>query len=407
MKRILMNLKIAVRSLLSFKVRSALAILGVFLGTFSLIVVSNLSDSLAKKTQMEIDKLGKDMLIVRSGVVFRFGRGTRFVSQEANLSYGDVRAIEQGVSQVKAVSPSNSTTLPVRYGGTVLDGILITGVTPNFTQIRDLSLQEGTFFTERDNKTQSATAVLGDTVARKLFGSKSPLGKYILVQRFACQVIGVMEEQGSDLSDVDQDSQVYLPLNTYLRRVVNQTYMNTIFVQCENKQALDQAKVEIENILRKRHHIQAGERDDFTVIDLKDVNELQNQAMDTITTLGRVSALISFLIGGLGILSIMTLIVSERKMEIGIRRAVGSKKRDIVVQFLLESSFIAFTGGVAGVVIGLGGTVFILKAFQLPFSMSYIGIVFAFFASVAVGLMGGIYPSKKAIAIQPMNILRT
>ncbi|MEJ2726327.1 MAG: ABC transporter permease, partial [Deltaproteobacteria bacterium] len=329
MKRILMNLKIAVRSLLSFKVRSALAILGVFLGTFSLIVVSNLSGSLAKKTQMEIDKLGKDMLIVRSGVVFRFGRGTRFVGQQANLSYGDVRAIQQGVSQVKAVSPSNSSTLPVRYGGTVLDGVLITGSTPNFTQVRDLTLQEGTFFTERDNKTQSATAVLGDTVAKKLFGEKSPLGKYILVQRFACQVIGVIEKQGSDLSEIDQDSQVYLPLNTYLRRVVNQTYMNTIFVQCENRQALDQAKFEIENILRRRHHIQPGDRDDFTVIDLKDVNELQNQAMDTITTLGRVSALISFLIGGLGILSIMTLIVSERKMEIGIRRAVGSRKRDV------------------------------------------------------------------------------
>ncbi|OEU50073.1 MAG: hypothetical protein BA872_03525 [Desulfobacterales bacterium C00003060] len=406
MKRVRLNLRIALRSLYNFKLRSVLAILGVFLGTCSLIIVYNLSGSLAKKTQMEIDKLGKDLLIVRTGVVIRHGRGPRLMSQDPNLTFDDVRAIAQGASQVRDVSPSSSTPFPVRYKSMVLDAVLITGVTPNYPEMRNLAVKEGGFITESDNKKHVKVAVLGSGIAEKLFGKDSAIGKYILVRRFPCQVIGVMEERGADLSGVDQDMQIFLPLNTFLRRLVNKDFVNTIYVKCLNSRSIAPAKAEIEAIMRRQHKMKPGKRDDFTVIDLKDVMALQTQAMDTISTLGRVSAIISFLIGGLGILSIMTLMVGERKMEIGVRRAVGSRKRDIVVQFLLESSFISFSGGAAGVVVGFAGTVIILQAFNLPFNVSSPGLAISFFASVAVGLTGGIYPAKKATSIQPVNILR-
>ena len=406
MKRVYLNLRIALRSLYSFKLRSILAILGVFLGTFSLIVVYNLSGSLAKKAQLEIDKLGKDLLIVRSGVVIRHGRAPRLISQEPNLTFGDVRAIAEGASYVRDVSPSSSTPFPVRYESMVLNAVLITGVMPNYPQVTNFAVKKGSFVTANDNRNQRRVAVLGSRVAEKFFGEDSPIGKYVLIWRFPCQVIGVMEERGADLSGVDPDKQIFVPFNTFLRRLVNQDLMSTIYVKCRNSQSLAPAKAEIEAILRRRHNIKPGRRDGFAVIDLKDVMTLKSQAMDTISTLGRVSAIISFLIGGLGILSIMTLIVSERKMEIGIRRAVGSRKRDIILQFLLESAFISFTGGVVGVVVGFVGSVIIFQVFDLPFTLSTSGFAISFFASLAVGIAGGIYPSKKAIAIQPVNTLR-
>jgi len=263
-------------------------------------------------------------------------------------------------------------------------------------------VKEGTFVSEEDNRELNRVAVIGKNVAEKLFGNETPLGKNILIYRVQCQVIGVMEEKGVDISGIDQDNQVFIPLNTYLRRFVNKDFINSIYVQ-----ANDEKSIEIESILRKRHKIKPGSKDDFTVIDLKDVTELKTQAMDTITVLGRVSSVVSFLIGGIGILSIMILIVNERKVEIGIRRAVGSRKRDIILQFLTESSLISLSGGVAGIVIGFGASLIILRLSELPQVTSLTGLLLSFIVSVAVGILAGIYPSKKATTIQPVDIIRS
>ena len=166
-------------------------------------------------------------------------------------------------------------------------------------------------------------------------------------------------------------------------------------------------RADIEELVRRSHGIKVGQKDDFTVIDMKDVAAVKNQAMAMITTLGRISASVSFLIGGIGILSIMTLIVSERRMEIGIRRAVGSRKRDIVLQFLLESSVISFSGGLVGMILGFLASVLIFRLASLPFSVSLVGLLLAFVASVLVGILAGIYPSQKATAIQPVDVIRS
>lgn len=407
MNRLFLNLKIAWRSLCNFRLRTLLAIFGIFLGTFSLIIVLNLSRSLSKKTEIEIENMGKNLLIVRSGIVRRFATGIRLLSEATNLTRADSEAILNGSSFVNAISPLGSRYFPVRYEGITLNSVLVTGVMPNYTEIRNFHVKKGIFVSEEDNKNLKKVAVIGSRIAEKLFGDRDPLGKHILIFRVPCEVIGVMEEKGVDLSGLDQDYQIFVPLNTFLRRFINKEYLTGIYVQVIDESVTFQAKKEIEDIIRIRHGIKEGKKDDFTVIDMKDLVTVRAQAMETINLLGTVSAVISFLIGGIGILSIMILIVNERRLEIGIRRAVGSRKRDILFQFLMESSFIALSGGAIGVIGGFTGTALILKAFKLPLTISLAGPFISFLISVIIGILSGLYPAKKATTIQPIDIIRS
>jgi len=405
-RRVILNLRIALRSLYNFKLRTSLAVLGVFLGTFSLIVVSNLTGSLTIKAQMEIDNLGKNMLVVASGTVRTFGGRARLLSQATTLTLADARTIAAESPFISQVSPSSSKTFAVRYEEVVLKSILVTGVSPNYPSVRNYRVREGSFFTEDDDRNSERVAVIGKEVADKLFGNKSPLGRFILIYRVPCQVIGVLEEKGVDLSGANQDNQIFIPLKTFLRRFVNKDFINSIYLQTVDSRSLAPAKTQIERILRHRHNIKAGEKDDFTVVDSKDVMQLKTQATSMITVLGRISAAISYTIGAIGILSIMILIVNERKVEIGIRRAVGSRKRDIILQFLIESSFISLSGGAVGVVFGFFISLVIFRVSKLPFTLSLTGFISSFIASVTVGILAGIYPSKKATTIQPVDVIR-
>jgi putative ABC transport system permease protein len=289
----------------------------------------------------------------------------------------------------------------------VLKGILVNGVEPNFQDIRNFHVREGSFVADQDNQDRNKVAVLGRTVVEKLFGDEDPIGKYILIWRVPFQVIGIMEEKGTDVSGADQDSQIFVPLQTFLKTLVNKTNVNNVYVQVTGGELIPSAKTDIENLLRKRHKIGPGQNDDFAVIDMKDVLALKTQAMDLITVLGRIAAAVSFIIGGLGILSIMILIVNERKLEIGIRRAVGSRKRDIILQFLIESSIISLAGGTIGVFSGALLSVVLLRVLKYPFTLSLTGLAIAFGASVLVGILAGIYPSKKATQFEPVDIIRT
>jgi putative ABC transport system permease protein len=406
MKKIALNLKIAWRSLCNFRLRTSLAVLGVFLGTFSLIVVTNLSDSMSKKTETEIAALGENLLIVQSGIARRVGAGTRLMTEATTLTIADAEAIAQKSLFVNDVSPSANKLFPVRYGNTTLRSVLVVGAMPNYPDIRNHMVQRGSFITNYDNINLNRVAVIGQRVAENLFGDEDPIGQYILIFRVPCQVIGIMEEKGGDISGVDRDNQIFIPLNTYMRRFVNKDFINTIYVNVANSEVIGEAKSQIEELLRKRHNIKPGQRDDFTVINLKDVMALREQTTSMITVLGRIAAAVSFIIGGIGILSIMILIVNERRVEIGIRRAVGAGKRDIILQFLMESSFISFSGGMVGVIMGFIASAVIFRVSDLPFVISPAGIAAAFLASVTVGVLAGLYPSKKAISIQPADVIK-
>lgn len=402
MRRLILNLSIAIRSLCSFRLRSSLAVLGVFLGTFSLIIVSNLSDSLALKTDLDIAQLGKNLLIVRNGLIRNIGSSTRLFNESTTLKVSDANAIRQTIGVVSGVSPASSKPFPLRHEGTSLGSILTIGVSPDFPDIRNFHAEQGRFFTADEDIRGEKVVVLGSKVAEKLFGTGKAIGRTILLYRVPCLVIGVMESKGVDMSNVDQDNQIFMPLNTFLRRFVNKDYISTIFVQVSDDEQMAQAKKQIEDLLRARH----GMKDDFTVIDQKDLNAMKSQAMKIIILLGRIAAVVSFLIGGIGILSIMILIVNERKVEIGIRRAVGARRRDIAFQFLLESSFISFMGGFTGVTAGFVLSALIFKIMSLPFTFSILTLAMSFAISVVVGIIAGIYPAQRAIIIQPVDIMK-
>lgn len=407
LSRILLNLRIAVRSLEAFKVRTALAVLGVFLGTFSLILVSNLSGSLKMKTELELESLGNDLLIVRSGLMRRFGPGTSLISDAATLRAADATAVAEGASSVLNVSPAANKTFPIRFGSRTLSSVLVTGVTSSFSEIRNFRVKEGAFVTEDDHISNRKVAVLGRRVVDKLFGDSDPIGQYVMIWRVPCRIIGVMEEKGVDISGADQDNQIFVPLNMFLRSLVNRESINSIYAQAVSTAQLPLAKSQIEDIMRRQHKIGRDKKDDFTVIDLKDVVKLKSEATGMVTVLGRMAALVSFTIGGIGILSIMILIVNERRIEIGIRRAVGSRRRDIMTQFIVESSFISFVGGTAGVVASVAVSLAVFKVSGLPVVISPVGHMLAFVATIGVGILAGIYPSRKAVQIQPVDIIRS
>jgi putative ABC transport system permease protein len=407
MKRVILNLKIALGALGNYRLRTALAVLGVFFGTLSLVIVGNLSDSLSLKTEQEIDNLGKNLVIVFSGQLRRHGPRISLTSRATNLTQEDAAAILDSLPYTAQVSPSGMKAFPVRYRNTVLKAIAVNGVTPNFTEVRNFEIAAGGPITEDDEKNQRKVVVLGPTTAEKLFGNQNPVGKTILLWRVPCQVIGVTAAKGSDISGTDQDNQIFIPLKTFLRTFTNQEYLNSIYIQASSDSAIPSLQKDIAALLRIRHKIQDGMKDDFTVVDLKDVNALKNDAMDMITILGRTAAAASFLIGALGILSIMILIVNERRMEIGIRRAVGSRKRDIILQFLLESSFISVTGGLIGILAGMLASLAIARILSYPATISVPGLILAFAASALSGIVAGIYPSFKAIQINPVDIIRS
>ncbi len=406
MIRLFLNIRIAFRSLSNFKLRTTLAMLGAFLGTFSLIVVSNLSEALSKKTEIEISKLGENLLIVRSGLVRRVGTATNLISEATNLTIADALAIKESSLYVDDVAPSANKVFPIRYKHVTLNSVLVMGVTPEYTTIRNFQVERGSFFTNEDNDKLAKVAVIGKKVADRLFGEEDPLGKNILIFRVPCQIIGILEEKGVDVSGFDQDNQVFVPLNTFLKAFVNKRYINNISVKVIYNEWTSEAKTEITNILRKRHKIVGEKKDDFTVIDLKDVVALRTQAMDMIRVLGRIASLISFIIGGLGILSIMILIVNERKTEIGIRRALGARKRDILLQFLVESSTISWVGGTAGLLMSIIASLIIFKITDLPIAISIFGLFITLVATILIGVLAGLYPAKKAIEIQPVNIIK-
>jgi len=407
MKRSFLNLKIALGALGNYRLRTALAVLGVFFGTLSLVIVGNLSDSLSLKTLQEIDNLGKNLVIVFSGHFHQRGPRTSLTSRSTTLTREDGTAIAASLSAAALVSPAGMKAFPIRYRNSVLKAIAVNGVTPNFAEVRNFEIAEGSSITADDENNQRKVAVLGPTTAEKLFGNENPLGKTILIWRVPCRVIGITTAKGSDIAGNDQDNQVFIPLKTFMRTFTNQEYINSIYVQAVSDHAISSLQQDIATLLRMRHRIKEGLKDDFTVVDLKDVNSLKNDAMGMITILGRTAAAASFLIGALGILSIMILIVNERRIEIGIRRAVGARKRDIVLQFLLESSFISVTGGLIGIFAGILASIGIAGILSYPATISLPGMILSFAASALAGIVAGIYPSLKAIQINPVDIIRS
>jgi putative ABC transport system permease protein len=380
---------------------------GVFLGALALTAVQHVSQAMYLKAEMETAKLGTNLFMARSGkVVFRRSGSAAVRSATATFTLQDAQDLIGSIPQVRAGAPFVLKTLPIRYGNIKIP-CQVVATWPTYTEIRSFKPAMGRFITWEDENQRARVCVLGTKIAERLFGKpEQALGQMVYMFRAGVRVIGVMEPKGADIVGSDQDEQVFVPLSTFLRRFANQDWITGVYLQLTDNQSYDVVKKTAESILRRRHHLGQGEDDDFSLLTAKDTIQLQEQALQLVQTLGLLSSGISFAVGGLGILSLMVLLVRSRRMEIGVRRAVGARRLDIIRQFILESGLMAGVGGFVGVVSAAGLVLLIYKIGQMPVIYDPIFIIGPMVGSVFLGLIAGAYPAWQAAKIEVLDILR-
>jgi putative ABC transport system permease protein len=401
------SFKIALASLKAHRLRSILAMVGVFLGALALTAVQHVSQAMYLKAEMETAKLGTNLFMARSGkVLFRRSGSAAVRNVTTTFTLQDARELIGSIPQSRAGAPFASKELPIRYGAIKIP-CQVVATWPTYTEVRSFSPAMGRFITWEDENQRARVCVLGMKIAERLFGKPDQaLGQMVYIFRAGVRVIGVMEPKGADIVGSDQDEQVFVPLSTFMRRFTNQDWITGVYLQLTDNQSYDVVKKTAESILRQRHHLGKGEDDDFSLLTAKDTIQLQEQALQLVQTLGLLSSGISFAVGGLGILSLMVLLVRSRRMEIGVRRAVGARRLDIIRQFILESGLMAGAGGFVGVVAAAGLVLLIYKIGQMPVTYDPIFIIGPMVGSVLLGLVAGAYPAWQAAKIEVLDILR-
>ena len=401
------SLKSALASLKARRLRSILAMVGVFLGALALTAVQHVSQAMYLKAEMETAKLGTNLFMARSGkVVFRRSGSAAVRSATTTFTLEDARDLIGSIPQAHAGAPFALKTLAIRYGNIKIP-CQIVATWPAYTEVRSFKPAMGRFITWEDENQRARVCVLGTKIAERLFGKpEQALGEMVYIFRAGVRVIGVMEPKGADIVGSDQDEQVFVPLSTFLRRFTNQDWITGVYLQLTDNQSYEVVKKTAESILRQRHHLGQGEDNDFSLLTAKDTIQLQEQALQLVQTLGLLSSGISFAVGGLGILSLMVLLVRSRRMEIGVRRAVGARRLDIIRQFILESGLMAGTGGFVGVVSAAGLVLLIYEIGEMPVTYDPIFIIGPMVGSVLLGLLAGAYPAWQAAKIEVLDILR-
>jgi len=405
---VLESVRIALHSVAANKLRAGLTMLGIIIGVGAVIALVAAGAGAQAQVTQRFESLGSNLLVVSPRRAFYRG-----VSQGASsgrrLTNDDVEAIAALASSVAAIAPEYSANAQVVYGNKNTQTSIL-GVTPEYLVVRKWEINRGRFINELDVKSQSKVAVLGASVATDLFGTAvtNPLGKYIKINRQNYQVVGITASKGGD-SFQNQDDQVFIPLSTAQIRFggAGNRNLQAINVMAVSADKMDRAQAELSAILRANHGLVTGQSDDFSIQNQTQIVEMVQQTSQTFTTLLGSIAAISLVVGGIGIMNIMLVSVTERTREIGIRKAVGARRKDILAQFLVEAIVIGLVGGVLGVLAGygaaglvtplLGGT----SAVVTPQS-----VIMALTVSIAVGLFFGIYPASRAAALHPIDALR-
>ena len=375
------------------------------IGVASVIVMVGIGKGAEEEVKKRIQAMGTNLVVVSAGqsraVKGQVGR----LGIMTNLTVKDAASVAEDCSAVKRVAPTHWKKLPAKYES-VSYSTKVVGTVPTIQQVRNISVQAGSFFDEDDDRLMAPLAVVGPTVIRNLFYGKDPLGEQIRIGKVLFKVIGVTTSKG-DSQGEDEDDQIFVPLRTAMNKLMNVTYLSNIFVEAAGYENVQLAEDQIRSLLRDRHRLREGKEDDFTIQNQADVIEAASSVARTFSLLVGTIALISLLIGGIGILGVMLLSLKERVGEIGIRRAVGARRKDILVQFLVEASFLGVMGGLLGVLAGALTAELIKVSSGMPVLLvpgyMFLSLIF----SIATGMIFGIYPAWKAAALNPIEALST
>jgi len=398
------SIKMAIDGMVSNKLRTLLTLLGIIIGVGAVIAMVSLGFGVKKQIKDNISRLGSNLLIVQSGG--RTATGARIqAGSGARLTYDDAKAIEKNVDGIKYVAPIVSRGYQLVVGNQNWT-TNVTGSTPNLIDIRDYSIADGRNMTEHDMSGKDRVCVIGKTIVDNLFPEGDPVGKTIRINLAPFKVVGVLGSKGQSSNGQDQDDVVFIPLTTAQNRMMGITHVNSITIQAENENVINDVQAEVENLLRQRHKIKGSEDDDFSVNNLAALMDTMMSTANTITMLLGCIAAISLLVGGIGIMNIMLVSVTERTREIGIRKALGATYNNILLQFLIESAVIGIIGGFLGVVLGIGASYAISTFAEWKTVISIPIIIISVVFSVGIGVFFGIYPARKAALLDPIEALR-
>ena len=403
--KIAKNIEISKKILLERKVRTVLSLSGIIIGVCAVIVMVALGKGTEEKVASQITRMGSNLLLVNAGQVKIIAGRARQAKIVTTLELNDADSITEGVSGLKYIAPAQVKKLQVKYGD-LSTKTNIVGTTSDIVEIQNHSLSEGRFFDEDEDKGLRRVAVIGKTVVENVFGQQDPLGKIIYIGKVPFEIIGVFTPKGLDIYGADQDDQIFIPVKTALRRLFNLTYINAIYVKVKDGVSMKQAAEEISTVLRERHHIREGKDNDFTILNQTAILEAQQESSRTFTLLIGSIAALSLLVGGIGVLAVMLISIRERIKEIGIRRAVGAKRRDILIQFLSEALLLSIGGGMIGIVLGVVASILTAIFAKLPLIIPMDAVGVSFLATVIIGVFFGVYPARKASLLDPIKALQ-
>lgn len=396
--------RIAFQSIMKNRMRSLLTSLGIIIGVCSVIVMVAIGQGSQQKIENDINSMGTNLLMVFPGASSRGGI-SRGAGSRNSLKMEDYEAIKEQAQTILAVSPS------VRSGAQIIGGAgnwntVVEGVSPGYLDIKQWELESGSFFTDKDDKAKKKVAVLGKTIADELFPDSDPVGQRIRIRNTPFKIVGVLKEKGQNSMGSDQDDIILAPSNTVLYRLSGGRRINMLYVSSLTPEQIDESKEEVKEILYRNHDIKVEEDEDFMIRTQTEITDMASSTSKTLTLLLGAIAGVSLLVGGIGIMNIMLVSVTERTREIGIRLSVGARGKDVLLQFLTEAITLSFFGGLIGILLAILISYGLNSMTDLTTVINPLIVLIAFIFSGAVGIFFGYYPAKKASELNPIDALR-